>query len=108
MRLKLDENLGKQPLELFLEAEHDAVTVKDKQLSGADDRKLMAVCKEEKRCLVIHAGGRLNLLSERLCRAPFLSPWSGRPWSVSAKGTPPSPGPGAKREGAIRFWHRLP
>lgn len=52
MRLKLDENLGKQPLELFLEAGHDAVTVKAQQLSGVDDRKLIAVCKGETRCLV--------------------------------------------------------
>jgi predicted nuclease of predicted toxin-antitoxin system len=52
MRLKLDENLGRQPLELFLETGHDAVTVKAQQLSGVNDRKLIAVCKEEKRCLV--------------------------------------------------------
>jgi predicted nuclease of predicted toxin-antitoxin system len=52
VRLKLDENLGKQPLELFVEAGHDAVTVKAQQLSGVDDLKLIAVCKEEKRCLV--------------------------------------------------------
>jgi len=52
LRLKLDENLGKQPLELFLEAGHDAVTVKTQQLSGVNDRGLIAVCREEKRCLV--------------------------------------------------------
>ena len=52
MRLKLDENLGKQPLKLFLEAGHDVVTVKARQLSGVNDQKLIAVCKEEKRCLV--------------------------------------------------------
>ena len=52
MRMKLDENLGQQPLELFLEAGHDAVTVKAQQLSGVDDLKLIAVCQEERRCLV--------------------------------------------------------
>ena len=50
--MKLDENRGQQPLELLLEAGHDAVTVKAQQLSGVDDLKLVAVCKEEKRCLV--------------------------------------------------------
>jgi predicted nuclease of predicted toxin-antitoxin system len=52
MRLKLDENLGKQPLELFLKAGHDAATVKAQQLRGVNDRRLIAACKEENRCLV--------------------------------------------------------
>jgi predicted nuclease of predicted toxin-antitoxin system len=52
MRLKLDENLGKTPLELFRRAGHDAVTVREQGLSGANDQKIIAVCREEKRCLV--------------------------------------------------------
>ena len=52
MRLKLDENLGEQPLKLFQEAGHDVATVKHQRLSGSKDRHLIAVCKEEKRCLV--------------------------------------------------------
>lgn len=52
MRLKLDENLGSAPLGFFLEAGHDAATVGSQQLKGVDDLRLIAVCKEEQRCLV--------------------------------------------------------
>ncbi len=52
MRLKLDENLGNEPLALFVNAGHDAASVKAQQLTGISDRRLIEVCKEEKRCLV--------------------------------------------------------
>jgi predicted nuclease of predicted toxin-antitoxin system len=52
VKFKLDENLGKQPLGLFVREGHDAVTVADQQLRGVSDQKLIAVCRDEKRCLV--------------------------------------------------------
>jgi len=53
VKLKLDENLGKLPVQAFLDAGHDIKTVKSQQLSGAKDRHLISVCKEEGRCPVI-------------------------------------------------------
>lgn len=52
MKLKLDENLGNQPIKAFIDAGHDVKTVKGQQLCGAKDRHLIAICKEENRCLV--------------------------------------------------------
>ena len=52
MKLKLDENLGRQCVSLLTEAGHDVLTVVDLQLAGADDGRVMQVCAEEKRCLL--------------------------------------------------------
>jgi hypothetical protein len=52
VKLKLDENLGKLPLQVFLEAGHDVATVRSQQLSGTTDKHLISVCRKEGRCLV--------------------------------------------------------
>ena len=52
MRLKLDENLGKTPASLFQSGGHDTQTVRGQGLSGAADRKVIAACRSEQRCLV--------------------------------------------------------
>jgi predicted nuclease of predicted toxin-antitoxin system len=52
MKLKLDENLGKMTASLFQSGGHDIQTVQDQGLSGAADRKVIAACHSEQRCLV--------------------------------------------------------
>ena len=52
MRFKLDENLPREASALFREAGHDALTVADQRLSGADDAALYDVCGQERRILV--------------------------------------------------------
>jgi hypothetical protein len=52
MKLKLDENLGKQG-SLLLRAEgHDVATVVGEMLAGAPDRLLLETCHEEGRALI--------------------------------------------------------
>jgi predicted nuclease of predicted toxin-antitoxin system len=52
MKFKLDENLGRRGLAVFVEAGHDALTVVDQQLMSASDPTLLDVCIAEQRCLV--------------------------------------------------------
>ena len=52
MRLKLDENLGKQAAEMLRQAGHDARTVSEQGVQGAPDRTLIETCRREGRCLV--------------------------------------------------------
>jgi predicted nuclease of predicted toxin-antitoxin system len=52
VRFKLDENLPRKAVELLVTAGHDAVSVLDQGLGGANDRRLMAVCRDEGRALV--------------------------------------------------------
>lgn len=52
MKLKLDENLGRTAAALFRSAGHDTQTVPGQSLSGAMDRKVIAVCQTEQRRLV--------------------------------------------------------
>lgn len=52
MKIKLDENLGRSVAIRFNDFGHDVETVRQEGLSGATDRKLIEICKVEKRCLV--------------------------------------------------------
>lgn len=52
MRVKLDENLSKEAMELFRQAGHDTESVFSQGMAGSPDRKIISVCQSEKRCLV--------------------------------------------------------
>ena len=52
MRLKLDENLGKDSAVLLVEAGHDVTTVPEQGLSSAPDRQVIEACHDEGRCLI--------------------------------------------------------
>ncbi len=52
MKVKLDENLGRQAAELFVKAGHDAATVASEGLRSAADHDLIEACRREGRCLV--------------------------------------------------------
>lgn len=52
MRFKLYENLGRQAIDLFLEAGHDIATVAEQELQGAADNRLINICRDEGRVLV--------------------------------------------------------
>ena len=52
MRFKFDENLPAQLAALFAGSGHDAVTVLDEQIGGAQDPDIAATCLREGRVLV--------------------------------------------------------
>jgi len=52
MKFKIDENLPVEIAELLRSAHHDAMTVMDQGLRGADDRHIIDVCLQEGRVLV--------------------------------------------------------
>jgi len=52
VKLKLDENLGTRGAELFRQAGHHISTVAQQGLCSTTDKKLLEVCRTEKRCLV--------------------------------------------------------
>jgi len=52
MRLKLDENFGRLAYQVFVDAGHDVATVKEQDLTGADDADLISICGDEDRVLV--------------------------------------------------------
>ena len=52
MKLKLDENLGIRAAELFRQAGHDVSTVPEENLCSTPDKELIALCRNEQRCLV--------------------------------------------------------
>jgi uncharacterized protein DUF5615 len=52
MKLKFDENLGRNLTQLLRERGHDVATVFDQGLAGASDRALIEDCSKERRCLV--------------------------------------------------------
>ena len=52
MRLKLDENLGKELTQILRAAGHDVATVHEQSLSAISDSQLIGVCTDERRCLV--------------------------------------------------------
>ena len=52
MLFKLDENLPGALVRLFAEAGHDAVTVREQNMTGASDLRIASVCRSEGRALV--------------------------------------------------------
>jgi predicted nuclease of predicted toxin-antitoxin system len=52
VRFKVDENLPIEVAELLSSAGHDALTVFDQSLIGAEDRKILKVCQGEQRILI--------------------------------------------------------
>ena len=52
MNFKIDENLPAELGHLLAAAGHDAPTVLDQNLGGQPDRRIMEVCKIEKRTLI--------------------------------------------------------
>lgn len=52
MRFKLDENLPIELAELFHRSGHDAQTVFDEGLAGAEDAEIASVCVRERRAIV--------------------------------------------------------
>lgn len=52
MNLKLDENLGGQTTDILRRDGHDVTTIYEQKLTGADDHRLIEVCRIEKRRLV--------------------------------------------------------
>jgi predicted nuclease of predicted toxin-antitoxin system len=52
MRFKIDENLPVELAELLVQKRHDALTVNQQGMQGANDDELIFVCKNEKRTLI--------------------------------------------------------
>ena len=52
MLFKLDENLGNRGLKRLRDAGHDVMTVREQQLCGQPDSRVIDVCDMEKRCLI--------------------------------------------------------
>lgn len=52
MRLKLDENLGRDAAEVLRESGLDVSTVPEQGIWGTPDRALIETCRQEGRCLV--------------------------------------------------------
>jgi len=52
MKLKLDENLGRQVAELIRTRGHDVRTVPEEDLCAAADKDLIQSCRAQRRCLV--------------------------------------------------------
>jgi len=52
MLFKLDENLGDRGLKQLREAGHDVMTVREQQLCGQPDARVIDICTAEKRCLM--------------------------------------------------------
>jgi predicted nuclease of predicted toxin-antitoxin system len=52
MRLKLDENLGRQVVQLLRRRGHDVQTLPEEHLCAAADEVVIQTCRTERRCLV--------------------------------------------------------
>lgn len=77
MKLKLDENLGRQAKLILKKAGHDVTTVPQQNLQLSPDDKLIQVCQSEKRCLITLDLGFANPLvyrPSRFCGIAVLRP----------------------------------
>jgi hypothetical protein len=64
VRIKLDEYLGRQPVELLRQAGHDVETVGDERLCGTADDDLIEVCGREGSLVGAKAGSAACRRSE--------------------------------------------
>ena len=52
MRLKVDENLPRAACDLLNRAGHDAISIGEQGLGGADDARIYQLCQDEQRALI--------------------------------------------------------
>jgi predicted nuclease of predicted toxin-antitoxin system len=52
MKFKIDENLPVEVADVLNSAGHNALTISDQQMVGADDSQIASVCKRERRVLI--------------------------------------------------------
>ncbi|NUM75780.1 DUF5615 family PIN-like protein [candidate division KSB1 bacterium] len=52
MRFKLDQNMDPRAALILRQAGYDVLTVKDQNLTGADDGIIAVACQREQRCLI--------------------------------------------------------
>jgi predicted nuclease of predicted toxin-antitoxin system len=52
VKFKIDENLPIEVAYVLGSAGHDALTVFDQRLVGADDRRILGICQDEERILI--------------------------------------------------------
>lgn len=53
MKFKRDQNMDPRAAQILRHAGYDVLTVKDQDLTGADDGVIAAACQPEQRCLII-------------------------------------------------------
>ena len=53
MKVKLDENIGVRGIELLESAGHDVTTVFSQSLTSTGDKKLLEVCRDERRLICL-------------------------------------------------------
>ena len=69
-RFKIDENLPTEVALLLRESGHDATTVYEQRLPGADDGDILAACRREGRTLVSLDLDFADIRSHALARSP--------------------------------------
>jgi predicted nuclease of predicted toxin-antitoxin system len=61
MRFKVDENLPREACDLLNRAGHDATSVSQQGLGGADDMRIYQFCQDERRALITLDGDFANV-----------------------------------------------
>ena len=72
MRIKTDENLARDAVELLRSAGHDVETILDEHLQGAQDVDVFRACQKEKRILLTLDRGFAQVLRLRPAPNPGL------------------------------------
>jgi predicted nuclease of predicted toxin-antitoxin system len=52
MKIKFDQNMDPRGAAILKQTGHDVLTVKEQNLTGAEDEEIAEVCQRESRCLV--------------------------------------------------------
>lgn len=71
MKFKTDENLGLRCVTFLRSAGHDAITVREQGLAGAEDEKIFEVCAAERRILLTLDHDFGNVLHFQDCEVNF-------------------------------------